>query len=64
MAKQGQKQMKMNLEAGRRRTIWRLVNKDKTKAGVVSSVPNCGYTQEQLASLAKKGYRIKQEEVE
>lgn len=64
MATHGQRQMKMNLDAGRRRTIWRLVNKDKAKAGVVSSVPNCGYTPEQLASLAKKGYRIKQEEIE
>ena len=42
-------------------TVWRTVNRDKTKHGCVSSVPNCGYTDEQIKSLAKYGWRIKEE---
>lgn len=41
------------------KTLWRLVH--KTKAGVVSTAPNCGYSEEQLASLKKHGYRLKME---
>ena len=52
------------LAAGRRRTIWRLVNKDPAKVGVVSSAPNCGYTPAQLKSLKKRGYYITTEETE
>lgn len=46
-------------KAEKPQTLWRLVH--KTKAGVVSTVPNCGYSEDQLASLKKHGYRLKTE---
>ena len=42
-------------------TIYRLVNRDKTKIGVVSHAPNCGYTDAELKNLAKRGWKIKVE---
>ena len=47
-------------KAEKPQTVWRLVKRGC--AGVVSTVPNCGYTEEQLASLKKHGYRLKKEE--
>lgn len=41
--------------------LYHLVNRDKTKIGVVSHAPNCGYSDEQLKSLAAKGWKIKVE---
>ena len=46
---------------GRTETVYRLVNRDKTKIGVVSHAPNCGYTDAELKSLAAKGWKIKVE---
>ena len=43
-------------------TIYRLVNRDKTKIGVISHAPNCGYTDAELKSLYAKGWKIKVEE--
>ena len=42
-------------------TVYRLVNRDKTKIGVISHAPNCGYTDEELKNLAKRGWKIKVE---
>lgn len=42
-------------------TIYRLVNRDKTKIGVISHIPNCGYSDEELKNLAKRGWKIKTE---
>lgn len=42
-------------------TVYRLVNRDKTKIGVVSHAPNCGYTDAELKNLAKRGWKIKVE---
>ena len=42
-------------------TVYRLVNRDKTKAGVISHAPNCGYTDAELKSLAARGWKIKVE---
>lgn len=42
-------------------TVYRLINRDKTKIGVISHAPNCGYTEAQLKSLAAKGWKIKVE---
>lgn len=65
-------QTKMSLNEGRTKrvkstatgteTIYRLVNRDKTKIGVISHATNCGYTDEQLKDLAKRGWKIKVEE--
>lgn len=33
--------------------------RDRKKAGVRSSVPNCGYSEDQLASMAKFGWKVK-----
>lgn len=35
---------------------WEL--RHKTKAGVLSTVPFCGYTPDQLRQLRKQGYRL------
>ena len=43
--------------------VYHLVNRDKSKHGVVSSVPNCGYTEDQLKNMAKYGWKIKEERV-
>lgn len=43
-------------------TVWRMVKRGC--AGVVSTAPNCGYNEQQLASLKKHGYRLKEEKVE
>lgn len=50
-------------QAGRRKTIWHLQKKGQKYGGVVSSVPNCGYDEDELKSLQKAGYRMKMEEV-
>ena len=42
-------------------TVYRLVNRDKTKIGVISHAPNCGYTDAELKNLAKRGWKIKVE---
>lgn len=42
-------------------TVYRLVNRDKTKIGVISHAPNCGYTDAELKSLAAKGWKLKVE---
>jgi hypothetical protein len=62
---------KMSLNEGRTKrvkstatgteTIYRLVNRDKTKIGVISHIPNCGYSDEELKNLAKRGWKIKTE---
>lgn len=41
--------------------VYRLVNRDKTKIGVISHIPNCGYSDEELKNLAKRGWKIKTE---
>ena len=46
---------------GKTETVYRLVHRDKTKIGVVSHAPNCGYTDAELKSLAAKGWKIKVE---
>ena len=65
-----QKQTALALNDGRTRktkavktteTVYRLVNRDKTKIGVISHAPNCGYTDEELKNLAKRGWKIKVE---
>ena len=33
--------------------------RDRKRAGVRSSVPNCGYSEDQLKSMAKFGWRVK-----
>ena len=43
------------------KTLYHLVNRDKTKIGVVSHAPNCGYTDAELKNLAKRGWKIKVE---
>ena len=40
-------------------TLYHLVNREKTKIGVGSHAPNCGYTDAELKSLAAKGWKIK-----
>lgn len=47
--------------AGKTETVYRLVNRDKTKIGVISHAPNCGYTDAELKSLFAKGWKIKVE---
>lgn len=34
--------------------------RDRKKAGVRSSVPNCGYSEDQLTSMAKFGWKVKE----
>ena len=34
--------------------------RDRNKAGVRSSVPNCGYSDEQLKNMAKFGWKVKE----
>ena len=34
--------------------------RDRKRAGVRSSVPNCGYSEDQLKSMAKFGWRVKE----
>lgn len=34
--------------------------RDRNKAGVRSSVPNCGYSDEQLKNMAKFGWKCKE----
>lgn len=46
---------------GKTETLYHLVNLDKTRIGVVSHAPNCGYTDAELKSLATKGWKIKVE---
>ena len=40
-------------------TVYRIVKRGC--AGVISHAPNCGYSDEQLKSLAAKGWKIKVE---
>lgn len=49
--------------AGRRKTIWLLKKKGEPNGGVRSSLPNCGYDENELKSLQKAGYRMRTEEV-
>lgn len=49
--------------AGRRKTIWLLQKRGQKNGGVVSSLPNCGYDEDELKSLQKAGYRMRMEEV-
>lgn len=44
------------------KTVYRMVNRDRSKVGVISTAENCGYDAQTLASLAKKGYRVVKEE--
>lgn len=40
-------------------TVWRTVNtKDRKRPGAVSTVPNLGYTPEQIASLKANHWKI------
>ena len=34
--------------------------RDRKRTGVRSSVPNCGYSEDQLKSMAKFGWRVKE----
>lgn len=34
--------------------------RDRKRAGVRSSVPNCGYSEDQLKSMAKFGWKVKE----
>lgn len=34
--------------------------RDRKRAGVRSSVPNCGYSEDQLKSMEKFGWRVKE----
>ena len=52
---------KMAKKKAETETVYRLVNRDKTKAGVISHAPNCGYTDAELKSLAARGWKIKVE---
>lgn len=49
--------------AGRRKTIWHLQKRGQKGGGVVSSLPNCGYDENELKSIQKAGYRMRTEEV-
>lgn len=51
-------------EARRRRTIWLLKKKGEPNGGVRSTIPNCGYDEDELKSIQKAGYRMRMEEVE
>lgn len=35
--------------------------RDRKRAGVRSTVPNCGYSDEQLKNMAKFGWKVKEE---
>lgn len=50
-------------ETGRRRTIWHLEKKGEPNGGVRSTIPNCGYDEDELKSIQSKGYRMRTEEV-
>ena len=34
--------------------------KDRSKAGVISHVANCGYSEDQLKNMAKFGWKVKE----
>lgn len=42
-------------------TVYIMVNtKDRSKAGVISHAVNCGYSEDQLKSMAKFGWKCKE----
>lgn len=42
-------------------TVYMMVNtRDRSKAGVISHAVNCGYSDEQLKSMAKFGWKLKE----